>query len=282
MAVSDISFKLDDYHKLILVTIRALNSVKIRNLWDIVRRLEGANENFDTYIQKILIEQTEDPVVGFVSRLTKGNTKLKFRETLISFTVLGLVQVVSGARQALTDVNSFDSVTIGLTKEGERIAQALVDDRHVVLRPAVKERSTIFVACAFGRDDIDLLHKEVLSPAISLLNYRVKRVDSSEPRNTITNEILTGITECACVVADLTYARQSVYFEVGFAQGLGIPIILTCRKDHMLGSEDKLKVHFDLVQYKISFWEKTNNQFSWSPDMNPEFRLKAILKELPK
>jgi hypothetical protein len=100
----------------------------------------------------------------------------------------------------------------------------------------------------------------------------------TEPKHSITEAILEGIAECACVIADLTFARPSVYFEVGLAHGLGIPLLLTCRLDHHKGNESDKKVHFDLEQYKISFWTKTaDGEFRWPKNMTPKSRLRALL-----
>ena len=45
-------------------------------------------------------------------------------------------------------------------------------------------------------------------------------------------------------------ARGGVYFEAGFALGLGLRVVYTCRKDEV----DKLA--FDTRQYSHILWEK--------------------------
>ena len=44
-------------------------------------------------------------------------------------------------------------------------------------------------------------------------------------------------------------ARGGVYYETGFAHGLGIPVIFTCQKN---GLDE---VHFDTRQYNHIVWE---------------------------
>jgi hypothetical protein len=51
------------------------------------------------------------------------------------------------------------------------------------------------------------------------------------------------------VVADFTGHRGGVYFEAGYAQGRGIPVIWCCRKD------DIEHAHFDTRQ---------NNHVTWT------------------
>lgn len=166
-----------------------------------------------------------------------------------------------------------------LSSEGKRLAAAVSDGRIPLVRPPQREQITVFFAAAFGRDDVDLLFANEVAPACQELRYSVFRVDLCEPTQSITNSILSGIQRSACVIADLTYARPSVYFEVGMAQGLGMPVILTCRSDHYLGRDDSLRVHFDLVSFKVSFWTiAENGSFSWPKSMHPIERLKSILR----
>ncbi|MBE0573378.1 hypothetical protein IH575_00540 [Candidatus Dojkabacteria bacterium] len=46
----------------------------------------------------------------------------------------------------------------------------------------------------------------------------------------------------------------------GYAVGLGIPLATTCRQDHFRGERDDQRVHFDLQQYKSSFWKKKSRR----------------------
>lgn len=69
-----------------------------------------------------------------------------------------------------------------------------------------------------------------------------------------------------------------MYFEAGFALSLGVPILLTCRKDHYRCFEDNRRVHFDLEQFKISFWERQKRgKISWAEGMEPVERLGQLL-----
>ena len=169
-------------------------------------------------------------------------------------------------------------VYISLTEEGKRISKALVKNRKPIFRPQVSSLTTVFIACAFGHTEIDELSNKYFFSACEKLGYEAVRVDMTEPSQTITERIMGGITEAACVIADLTYTRPSVYFEVGYSVGLGIPLLLTSRKDHFHGKKDTQRVHFDLEQYKISFWEQDDSgEFQWPQSMEPITRLSLIL-----
>jgi hypothetical protein len=52
------------------------------------------------------------------------------------------------------------------------------------------------------------------------------------------------------LVADCTGHRNGVYFEAGFAMGLGLPVIWLCRRGEFG------KTHFDANHYRYTLWEK--------------------------
>lgn len=78
---------------------------------------------------------------------------------------------------------------------------------------------------------------------------KVVRVDRVEHNGVVTDLILASIRSAQLTVADVTLQRQGVYFEAGFALGLGRTVIWTCRKDELP------KVHFDTRQYSHIVWE---------------------------
>ena len=83
--------------------------------------------------------------------------------------------------------------------------------------------------------------------------YTAMRIDRKEHINKIDDEIIAEIRRSRFLVADFSQgddgARGGVYFEAGFALGLGIPVIYTCRKS------DIDKLHFDTRQYNHIVWE---------------------------
>jgi hypothetical protein len=55
------------------------------------------------------------------------------------------------------------------------------------------------------------------------------------------------------VVVDVTGHRKAVYFEAGFAKGLGLPIIWTCRESEF---KDKDKRTFDTEHFPHILWDE--------------------------
>ena len=114
-----------------------------------------------------------------------------------------------------------------------------------------------FVAMWFGEPDgerasMDNAYQS-MELAIREAGYDPVRIDKLNHLNKIDDEIVAEIRRSRFVVADFTQgesgARGGVYFEAGFAKGLNIEVIFTCRK----GSIEK--VHFDTRQYRHIVWE---------------------------
>jgi len=92
--------------------------------------------------------------------------------------------------------------------------------------------------------------RDGLMPGIGKAGYRALRIDRKEHLNKIDDEIVVEIRRSKFLVADLTNHRQSVYFEVGYAMGLGMRVIWTCQKDQIKD------LHFDIRQYPCIPWEE--------------------------
>jgi hypothetical protein len=105
-----------------------------------------------------------------------------------------------------------------------------------------------FVAMWFD-SRLDRAWSEGFIPALNHCGYAPIRVDLVEHNEKICDRIIAEIRRSALVVADFTGQRGGVYFESGFAMGIGIPVIRTCRKD------DVDKLHFDTRQYSHVVWQ---------------------------
>jgi nucleoside 2-deoxyribosyltransferase len=113
-----------------------------------------------------------------------------------------------------------------------------------------------FVAMAFGQKDTDAIFR-ALRKTLGPLGVNAQRVDRIEHNDNIDTRIISEIEAADLVIADLTYARPSVYFEAGYAQR-AIPVIFTARSDHFRERDDdpngNRHVHFDLKMRNIIAW----------------------------
>jgi hypothetical protein len=109
---------------------------------------------------------------------------------------------------------------------------------------------TCLVAMAFDSVMNDV-YDSGIKPAVEAdCGFVVERVDRIHFNESINDRIIIGIRSAQFVVADVTLQKNGVYFEGGFAMGLGRPVIWTVRDDEM---RDK-KVHFDTSHLNHVVW----------------------------
>lgn len=119
-------------------------------------------------------------------------------------------------------------------------------------RGANSPENPVFVAMWFGDTDqkarMDEAFYKAIHPAIERAGFLATRADLVEHNDWIMDKILGDIRLAPFVVADFTGHRNGVYFEAGFARGLGIPVIHTCE------AGDFGKAHFDTGQLNHVLW----------------------------
>ncbi|MBW2621907.1 MAG: hypothetical protein JRD68_03295 [Deltaproteobacteria bacterium] len=90
---------------------------------------------------------------------------------------------------------------------------------------------------------------EAIKEAVEKAGYKPLRVDDDEHIDKIDDKIIADIRKSRFVVADFTGQKSGVYYEAGYALGLGLPVIWTCEKSEIN------KLHFDIRQYNCIDWE---------------------------
>lgn len=109
-----------------------------------------------------------------------------------------------------------------------------------------------FVAMWFN-DAMNQAYEQGIALAIQDAGYEPVRIDKKEHNNKIDDEIIAEIRRSKFLVADFTCekdkVRGGVYFEAGFAMGLGIPVIWTCAESSFND------LHFDTRQYSHVGWK---------------------------
>lgn len=110
------------------------------------------------------------------------------------------------------------------------------------------QSSRCFVAMSFSQT-LDEVWAEAIQPAIESSGFEPHRIDQTPHNERIDVKIMADIKESKFVIADVTEQKAGVYFEAGYAMGIGIPVIWSVRQD------DLTNVHFDTRQYCHIVWD---------------------------
>ena len=110
-----------------------------------------------------------------------------------------------------------------------------VDPGYVYIIMAIREEDPA------GED----VHQGIKRACLDL-SLRAERVDEIQFTGQITEKILSSIRLAEFVVADLTYEQPNVYYEVGYADALGKPLVLLAAHG--------ATIHFDLQGHKVLYY----------------------------
>ena len=130
-----------------------------------------------------------------------------------------------------------------------RVMVTVEGHNQIALLKATMRGEQAFIAMWF-HDDVNHVSGQAIEPAIRDAGYVPFRIDRTEYIDKIDDEIIAEIRRSRFLVADFSHGsgtvRGSVYYEAGFAHGLNIPVIFTCRE----GSD----LHFDTNHYNHIVW----------------------------
>lgn len=109
----------------------------------------------------------------------------------------------------------------------------------------------IFVLMSF-KDEYDEVYEEFVDAA-KLVDEAlvVKRIDKQRGDFSITNEIINNINKSGLIICDLTDERPNVYYELGYARGIGKKVIICAREG--------TKLHFDIKDFNTIIYRTTSH-----------------------
>lgn len=86
-----------------------------------------------------------------------------------------------------------------------------------------------FIALQFGDHELDAFLGDVIKPAVTELGYRLEDMRDAARAGIIDNVMRARIRDAAFVLVDLTHANAGAYWEAGYAEGLGKPVLYICK-----------------------------------------------------
>lgn len=108
----------------------------------------------------------------------------------------------------------------------------------------------IFMAMQFGDAELDHAVHNCFKPAVMTTGFELNLLTDGQGAGCIDDQMRVAIRTSRLVLADLTHRNPGTYWEGGFAEGLGKPVIYTCRKDVW----DREKTHFDTNHLVTVVW----------------------------
>lgn len=141
----------------------------------------------------------------------------------------------------VTDMVDQTIGALGLAAASPQATSPVEVDAHV-------QKGYAFIAMAMDDEDSQLPDVlDSIKEAADRCGLVAERVDEPASNDRITDRILESIRKAEYVIVDLTGSRPNVFYEAGYAQGLGkTPIYVARRGTHL---------EFDLKDYPVIFFE---------------------------
>ena len=178
-------------------------------------------------------EELRQVILGLASPKTYGGDvdqlKLALKSLNETINLEGLSVEINGVKPVLNNIEPRLSRPLNST-ETDSLSKKLTSPIDPKL---------IFVIIAF-RDDMEPVFEGIKAAGDSF-GLAAKRVKDVMGDYKITDQIIQMINSAAFIVADLTHERPNVYFELGYARGLGKTVITIAR--------DGTNVHFDVKDW---------------------------------
>jgi hypothetical protein len=108
--------------------------------------------------------------------------------------------------------------------------------------------NSVFIVMSFKKEYIDLY--DAYAAVCKDFGFKAVRTDQVTSLDRITPRILDGIRHSAFVIADVTEKSLNVFYEIGFAEGMSRPVIITAKE----GTD----LPFDIKDTPIVFWSTLN------------------------
>ncbi|MDQ3774038.1 MAG: hypothetical protein M3461_06565 [Pseudomonadota bacterium] len=107
-----------------------------------------------------------------------------------------------------------------------------------------------FMAMKYGDPTLDFVVDKAFRPALRKTGFSLQRLDEAPKAGLIDDRLRVEIRTSRFLIADLTHENAGAYWEAGFAEGLGKPVIYTCEKGKFAAST----THFDTNHHLTVVW----------------------------
>lgn len=180
-------------------------------------------------------------------------TKQEFTNTaFIGLNQPALAQIRSafGAARGNSNTEALTAWSQGIAKLEKRLSREKQMPAESVALDPRKRTGKIFVAMPMAADNHSYANNlEAIKQACQEVGFDAQRVDDIQSNQPITDDMLRMIDEADYVIADLTDRRPNVFYEAGYARGIGkTPIYIAA---------EGTKLDFDIQGYSILFFGPT-------------------------
>lgn len=132
---------------------------------------------------------------------------------------------------------------------------------YQTLKRGHTESRKAFMAMKFGDSILDNVFKNCFKQAVKETGFELVRLDEDPKAGLIDDRLRVEILTSRFLITDLTHGNAGAYWEAGFAEGLGKPVIYTCEEKFFKKAPPYDKhggTHFDTNHHLTVVWNEND------------------------
>ena len=122
--------------------------------------------------------------------------------------------------------------------------------RYETLKHRQVESRRVLMALQFNDAELNRVVDVCFRPAVKRTGFELRLMTDAPPAGVIDNHLRVALRTSRFIIADLTHGNRGAYWESGFAEGLGRPVIYTCREKEWR----EQRTHFDTNHLVTIIW----------------------------
>ncbi len=124
------------------------------------------------------------------------------------------------------------------------------------LRRGTVNSRTAFMAMKYNETELDGIVENVFRDAVRQAGFDLTVLRDKPKAGLIDDRLRVEIRAARFLIADLTHENAGAYWEAGYAEGLGKPVIYTCERKKFESS----KTHFDTNHHLTVLWDSEKQE----------------------
>jgi len=166
-----------------------------------------------------------------------SKTQQEFNFVLSHLSDDGLIEAIPNSHAGI----DYEKITLSFKgwEYNERLKRGAVESRKA------------FMAMQYDDGQLDKIVEDVLKPAVKETGFDLFKLVDRPKAGLIDDRLRVEIRTSRFLIADLTHENAGAYWEAGYAEGLGKPVIYTCKKEKF----EEQKTHFDTNHHLTVIWD---------------------------
>ena len=124
-----------------------------------------------------------------------------------------------------------------------------------ILRQTTRDNRLGFMAMAFNIERLEKVFDQCFKSAAKDAGFELCRLSDGQGAGLIDAQLRVRIRAAKFLLADLSTGNKGAYWEAGFAEGLGLPVIYVCERKMWENEDRSMRPHFDTNHMNTVVWK---------------------------